>query len=223
MRPSGSPNTRWTVTRCASSADISLSVLYREVGRLDEAEAAVRALQVLAPDWDMKFSHARTLLFKGEAQAALDLIPEQEGNPQVLSARAMALHDLGRQAEFEAAFAELREQGAKDHPDEIARVYAWTGEADAAFEWLEKSTPPNRLDAIRYLREPKFRQTAHRSALARLAGTTRSRPRAAGGDRIQGQVAQVTGAMVESPTRTFLLASGPRGKARSRRAAGQAG
>jgi adenylate cyclase len=46
-----------------------LSKLYREVGRLDEAEAAVRALQVLAPDWNMKFSHARTLLFKGEAQA----------------------------------------------------------------------------------------------------------------------------------------------------------
>ena len=133
-----------------------LYILYREVGRLEEAEAAVRSLQVLAPDWDVKFSQAKTLLFKGEAQAALDLIAEQEGNPQVLSARAMALHDLGRQAEFEAAFAELREQGAKDHPDEIARVYAWTGEADAAFEWLVKATPPNRIDAMRYLREQSF-------------------------------------------------------------------
>ena len=133
-----------------------LSILYREVGRLDEAETAVRALQVLDPDWDSKSSQAKTRLFKGEAQAALDLIPEQEGNLQVLSARAMALHDLGRQAEFEAAFAELREQGAKDHPDEIARVYAWTGEADAAFEWLEKSMPANRIDASRYLREQSF-------------------------------------------------------------------
>ena len=133
-----------------------LYILYREVGRLEEAEAAVRALQVLAPDWDVKFSQAKTLLFKGEAQAALDLIAEEDGNPRLLAARAMALHDLGRQAEFEAAFAELRKQGAKDHPDEIARVYAWTGEADAAFEWLEKSTPPNRLDAMRYLREQSF-------------------------------------------------------------------
>src|SRR5688500_7194661 len=63
---------------------------------------------------------------------------------------------LGRQAEFEAAFAKLREHGAKDDPVSIAAVYAWTGEADAAFEWLEKSTPPNRLDAIFYLREPTF-------------------------------------------------------------------
>ena len=133
-----------------------LSILYREVGRLEEAEAAVRALQVLAPDWNMKFSHARTLLFKGEAQAALDLIAEQKGNPQVLTARTMALHDLGRQAEFEAAFAKLREQGARDHPLQIALVYAWTGEADAAFEWLEKSTPPNKIDAIYYLRDPTF-------------------------------------------------------------------
>jgi hypothetical protein len=74
----------------------------------------------------------------------------------MLSFRAMALHDLGRQEEFEAAFAELREKWAGDHPDEIARVYAWTGEADAAFEWLEKSMPPNRIDASRYLREPTF-------------------------------------------------------------------
>ena len=133
----------------------NLSRLYREVGRLEEAEAAVRALQVLAPHWDMKLSYATTLLLKGEAQAALDLIPA-DGNPQVLTIRAMALHYLGRQAEFEAAFAELREHGAKDHPDEIARVYAWTGEADAAFEWLERATPANRLDAIHYLREPTF-------------------------------------------------------------------
>jgi adenylate cyclase len=133
-----------------------LYILYREVGRLDEAEAAVRALQVLAPDWNVKFSQAKTLLFKGEAQAALDLIAEQESNPQMLSVRAMALHDLGRRAEFEAAFAELREQWARENPLEIARVYAWTGEVDAAFEWLEKSTPPNRLDAMRYLREQSF-------------------------------------------------------------------
>jgi adenylate cyclase len=134
-----------------------LSILYREVGRLEEAEAAVRALQLLAPDWNMKFSQARTRLFKGEAQAALDLIAGQEGHPpQMLSFRAMALHDLGRQAEFEAAFAELREQWAREYPLEIAQVYAWTGEADEAFEWLEKATPPNRIDAIYYLREPTF-------------------------------------------------------------------
>lgn len=134
-----------------------LSRYYREVGRLEEAEAAVRALQVLAPDWDMKFYHARTLLFKGEAQAALDLIAGQEVHPpQMLSFRAMALHDLGRQAEFEAAFAELREQWARENPVEIAQVYAWTGEADAAFEWLEKSTPPNKIGAIYYLRDPTF-------------------------------------------------------------------
>jgi tetratricopeptide (TPR) repeat protein len=134
----------------------NLSILYREVGRLEEAEAAVRALQVLAPDWDTTLSHAKTLLFKGEAQAALDLIPQPGSNPQVLAARAMALHDLGRQAEFEAAFAELREQFAKDHPDEIARIYAWTGQADAAFELLDTAMPRNKIAAIMYLREPTF-------------------------------------------------------------------
>ena len=160
------------VPACGPPADIpcryQLYILYREAGRLDEAEAAVRALRVLAPDWNVEFSQAKTLLFKGEPQAALDLIAEQEGNPRVLAIRAMALHDLSRQAEFDAVFAELREQGAKDHPDEIARVHAWTGEADAAFEWLEKSTPPNKTRRHALSARTEFRQTAHRSALARL-------------------------------------------------------
>ena len=51
---------------------------------------------------------------------------------------ALALHDLGRQSEFDAAFAELREMWGEEAPWAVAAVYAYSNDIDAAFEWLER-------------------------------------------------------------------------------------
>jgi hypothetical protein len=40
--------------------------------------------------------------------------------------------------EFESAFRELRDTWGERWPSEVAHVYAWTGDADAAFEWLDR-------------------------------------------------------------------------------------
>ena len=48
------------------------------------------------------------------------------------------LHDLGRQAEFEALFNQLRETSGDVSPLRVAMLYAWTGANDAAFEWLAR-------------------------------------------------------------------------------------
>ncbi len=55
----------------------------------------------------------------------------------------MALHDLGRQSEYEEAFAELRERWGERWPIEVAHVYAWVGDADEVFAWLEKELQVN--------------------------------------------------------------------------------
>ncbi|MDH3401828.1 MAG: hypothetical protein OEM03_12795, partial [Chromatiales bacterium] len=44
---------------------------------------------------------------------------------------------------FETLFAELRDRWGAQWPSEIAHVYAWVGEADAAFEWLDKAVEKN--------------------------------------------------------------------------------
>ncbi len=51
---------------------------------------------------------------------------------------AIVLHELGRGAESEAAFSELRERFGTDAPNVVAEVYAWKGDADTAFAWLDK-------------------------------------------------------------------------------------
>ena len=52
--------------------------------------------------------------------------------------KMLALHDLGRVDEFEAEFSKLR-KGPETHPESIARIYAWTGQNDLAFEYIERT------------------------------------------------------------------------------------
>jgi len=72
-----------------------------------------------------------------EALEYFDAIPRDSNAPGDLG-RLMALHDLDRLAEFEQEFAELRaEEGM--HPESVARIYAWTRQNDAAFDWIQKT------------------------------------------------------------------------------------
>ena len=51
----------------------------------------------------------------------------------------MAYHALGRKADSDAALKELIAKDAADSAYNIAYVYAYRGDPDAAFAWLEKS------------------------------------------------------------------------------------
>ena len=77
-------------------------------------------------------------LLKGEPQAALDAFEQEADEEYRVKGRALALRDLGRQDEFDAALAELIAGWGERWPSEIAHVYAWIGDEDSAIEWLEK-------------------------------------------------------------------------------------
>ena len=62
--------------------------------------------------------------------------PELEWRLQGL---ALAYHALGRKKESDAALAELIEKYHADWAFQIAEVYAFRGESDKAFEWLERA------------------------------------------------------------------------------------
>jgi hypothetical protein len=60
--------------------------------------------------------------------------------PQPTAARAMIMHDLGRQEASAAALDRIVQQIGDQFRDQaylVAEAYAWTGQIDAAFEWLE--------------------------------------------------------------------------------------
>ena len=113
----------------------NLSIAYRRAGRFAEAEDRSRTagLLGLAIDWSL----AKTLILKGDAQAALTLLENMDPGGQKLFAMTLAYFELGQQEKFAAAFTELREQWSDDAAMRIAQIYAWTGKVDEAFRLLD--------------------------------------------------------------------------------------
>ena len=58
----------------------------------------------------------------------------------------MALHDLGHREEFEARFSHFRDEDGE--VESVARIYAWIGDNDRAFEWLDKTIEVHGPDVL---------------------------------------------------------------------------
>ncbi len=118
----------------------NLGTLYRYAGQLEQAIDAYRTSLSLSPDRiGGPYQMGLALLRSGEAEAALAAFREEPSDDWNVMGIALASHALGRSAEFERALAELEEGWGDQWPTEVAQVYAWTGDADAAFAWLEKA------------------------------------------------------------------------------------
>ena len=52
---------------------------------------------------------------------------------------ALAYYALGRRKESDQSMADLKLKFSKDGPHQVAQVYAFRGDADQAFEWLDRA------------------------------------------------------------------------------------
>ncbi len=112
----------------------------RMVGRLDAAIATDRTTLSLSPGRGGKHAEiANALLLKGDAKGALAEIEQDKSELWKMIGLPMAYHALGRKADSDAALAALIAKWEKDAPFNIAYVYAFRGEADKAFAWLDKA------------------------------------------------------------------------------------
>lgn len=103
-----------------------LGMAYLSSGRLDQAEASFRTLTNLSPSPRAKHVLWKTLLLKGELEAAL-----AESNTEFH--RAVTHHALGNTAKAEEALANVIESG---DAFSVAAAYGHRGEIDKTFEWL---------------------------------------------------------------------------------------
>jgi TolB-like protein/Flp pilus assembly protein TadD len=121
-------------------AHATLGGAYNRAGRYDEGKASMETSLRLAPGRTLAhYSIAMTLLQQGDPQAALTAIQAEPGAPWKLDGLAIIYHALGRKAESDAALDELIKRFEKESAWNIAYVYAMRGEADRAFEWLDKA------------------------------------------------------------------------------------
>jgi TolB-like protein/lipoprotein NlpI len=122
------------------SAIYNLGISQRDAGRLDASIGSFRTVLSLAPSRGN--AHANlgiVLLLKGDASGALAEIERETSEVWKMINLPLAYHALGRKADSDAALAALMAKEEKDSPYNIAYVYAYRGEADKAFEWLDKA------------------------------------------------------------------------------------
>jgi tetratricopeptide (TPR) repeat protein len=117
----------------------NLGIFQRVTGRLDAAIASFRTVLSLVPGRGGAHLQLGTaLLLKGDAQGALAEIEQETSEVWKMIGLPLAYYALGRKADSDAALAALIVKAEKDGPCNIASVYAYRGEADQAFAWLDK-------------------------------------------------------------------------------------
>ena len=79
------------------------------------------------------------LLHEGKPQQALEEIALEAGEWARLTGQAIAYHALGREADSDAALAGLIAKHPNDSAYQVAEVYAYRGQINKAFEWLNRA------------------------------------------------------------------------------------
>ena len=106
---------------------------------LKEARAAIQRAVDLSPDAGWSRTYLGLLdLEAGDAQGALSNF-RGAGPGLSLAGIAMAEHSLGHEQESQQALIELKTKFSAGQALQVAWVYAWRGERDLAFEWLDRA------------------------------------------------------------------------------------
>jgi len=134
-----------------------MGVSYLWAGRLDEAIASFRTALTLSPGHlSVRNLIGTALLLKGEPEAALTAMQQESGPGWRLNGLVMAHHALGQAAESDVALAKWIEISEQMAAYNIAYVLAFRGEADRAFEWLDKAVQYKDPGLSQIAMEPRF-------------------------------------------------------------------
>ena len=117
-----------------------LGYLLYSAGRYQEAQAALQKALDLNPQATyVHLTLDKILIAEGKPQQALVEIEKEPIEWGKFTGQALAYHALGREQDSNAALAALIAKYHTRAPYQIAQVYAYRGEADKSFEWLERA------------------------------------------------------------------------------------
>src|SRR6185312_14688655 len=103
------------------------------------------------------------LLLKGDAARGLAQMQQEKAEVWRMIGLPLAYCALGRKADADTAFAALIAKYAKDAPYNIAYDYAYCGEADQAFPWLDKGVAFQDPCLSEIVAQPLFDKIRHDS------------------------------------------------------------
>ena len=116
------------------------AMIYLAAGRLDDAAAAFQLALDLSPNVGLSHAFlAIARLLQGRGQDALVLAEAESHDVFRNLAFAMIHHALGHPVESETALQALIDGFGWTAAYQIAELYAYRGEVDKAYEWLERA------------------------------------------------------------------------------------
>lgn len=119
-------------------SNLGLHLYY--AGRFDEAIVALKKGMELNPDFPvLHMILGRVYLAQSQMPQALNAMEHEVDPVWRQFGISLAYHALGRKAEADAALAEFIGKHAETMTYQIAQVFAYRGEIDRAFEWLERA------------------------------------------------------------------------------------
>jgi TolB-like protein/Flp pilus assembly protein TadD len=117
-----------------------LGYLLYVAGRYNEAQAALQKTLDLNPQATyFHLTRGKILIAEGKPQQALAEIEKEPSDVTKFTGQALAYYALGREQDSDAALAALIANYDTLAANQIAQVYAYRGESDRSFEWLERA------------------------------------------------------------------------------------
>jgi len=132
--------------------------VYLHTGQLSEAEQSFRRGLRIAPKWGSgQYFLGEVLMLQGHLEAALAEFHKETVDDGRLEGSAMALFAAGRKAESDSQLAQAIRRNGTSWPSETARTYAFRGEKDRAFEWLDRAYELRDPDIYTFKGDPLFK------------------------------------------------------------------
>ena len=118
----------------------NFATTYWALGQLQEEERIYRRILELYPDRSLQVVNsylASTLARQGKPEEALQYLDFDSESGWQRAISALVLHSLGRHEEEQQIRQIMIDEYSQTWPFGIALIYAWHGDRDNAFEWLD--------------------------------------------------------------------------------------
>jgi TolB-like protein/DNA-binding winged helix-turn-helix (wHTH) protein/Tfp pilus assembly protein PilF len=108
--------------------------------RFDEAQNVLRRAQELNPQLSsLHLTFGKIFLAQNRPQQALEEMAYETGDWEKLSGESLAYFAVGRRQDSDGSLNKLIARHQNDGAYQIAEVYAYRGETNRAFEWLDRA------------------------------------------------------------------------------------
>lgn len=118
----------------------NLGLHYLQTGQNDDAITAFQDVLKMSPEYlGAHYYLGEALLLQGDIDLASKEFALEPDELWLVKGKALAAYSQGRIDAFSQHLEELDDLAADQWPSELAHVYAWSGDVDTAFEWLQKA------------------------------------------------------------------------------------